>query len=188
MTTSRLQGGFSNSGMSVRPRPRTRDEDMNDMTVKTRLPVVRIRAVRQDDLEALAQMVSELADHHGDSVRLEAERLERDLFGPQPWIRALIAESAGEPVGYTILSPVYRANEGGRGLDIHHLYVRAAFRNQGIGQNLVSIAREEARRLGCSFMTVGAATGNFKAHRFYETLSFTPRPVTGMRYNQSLAR
>lgn len=160
---------------------------MNEMNIQTRLPVVRIRTARPDDLPALAAMVSELAAHHGDSVRLQADSLERDLFGPQPWIRALIAEAGGEPVGYTLLSPVYRANEAARGLDIHHLYVRAAFRNQGIGQNLVSIAREEARRLGCTFVTVGAATGNFKAHRFYETLSFTPRPVTGMRYNQSLA-
>lgn len=159
---------------------------MNDMSLAHRLPVVRIRAVRQEDLEILATMVSELADHHGDSVRLDADALARDLFGSQPWIRALIAESDGRAIGYTILAPAYRANEGARGLDIHHLYVRAAFRNQGIGQNLVAIAREEARRLGCSFMTVGAATGNFKAHRFYETLSFTPRPVTGMRYNQSI--
>lgn len=159
---------------------------MNDMTLTQRLPVVRIRAVRRDDLDLLAAMVGELADHHGDSVRIAADVLERDLFGPMPWIRALIAESDGQAIGYTILAPAYRANEGARGLDIHHLYVRPAFRNQGIGQNLIAIAREEARRLGCSFMTVGAATGNFKAHRFYETLSFTPRPVTGMRYNQSI--
>lgn len=160
---------------------------MNDLTTIARLPLVRIRAVRADDLPVLTEMVGELAALHGDGIRLEASGLERDLFGPNPWIRALIAESAGQAIGYTLLSPVYRANEGARGLDIVHLYVRAEFRNQGIGQNLVAIAREEARRLDCSFMTVGAATGNFKAHRFYETLSFTPRPVTGMRYNQSLA-
>ncbi len=160
---------------------------MNDMPQITRLPVVRIRTVRREDLDVLTAMVSELAAHHGDSAHIAPDVLERDLFGPQPWIRALIAESGREAIGYTILAPVYRANEGARGLDIHHLYVRPTFRHQGIGQNLVAIARDEARRLGCSFMTVGAATGNFKAHRFYETLSFTPRPVTGMRYSQSLA-
>ncbi|MBB4063504.1 GNAT family N-acetyltransferase [Gellertiella hungarica] len=160
---------------------------MNDMILDSRPPVVRIRNAKREDLPVLAAMVTELAAHHGDSACLSEGALERDLFGPTPWIRALIAESAGHAMGYAILTPVYRANEGARGMEIHQLYVRPTFRSQGIGQSLVSIAREEARRLGCSYMTVGAATGNFRAHRFYETLSFKPRPVTGMRYNQALA-
>lgn len=152
-----------------------------------RPPVVTIRAARREDLAALSAMIAELAAHHGDQAMISADALERDLFGPQPWIRALIAESAEGPLGYIILTPVYRATEGVRGMEIHHLYVRPGYRNHGVGHNLVEIARQEARRLGCAYVTVGAATGNFRAHRFYETLSFTPRPVTGMRFQQALA-
>lgn len=152
-----------------------------------RPPVLTIRAARREDVDALCTMISELAEHHGDAVRPDAQALERDLFGPVPWLRALMAESAEGPLGFVILTPAYRAADSARGLEIQQLYVRPAFRGHGAGRHLVSMARDEARRLGCSFMTVGAATGNLRAHRFYETLSFTPRPVTGMRYNQLLA-
>jgi GNAT superfamily N-acetyltransferase len=159
---------------------------MNDMT-SHRPPVVTIRAVRRDDLPDLAAMVAELAAYHGDAARLTGEDLDRDLFGPMPWIRALVAEGEGGLIGFALLTPHYRASEGARGLEIHQLFVRPAFRSHGVGQHLVTVAREEARRLGCTYLTVGAATGNFRAHRFYETLSFTPRPVTGMRYQQVVA-
>lgn len=152
--------------------------------ISIRPPVVTIRVPRREDLATLATMVAELGTHHGDTATLDAVMLERDLFGPLPWVRGLIAEADGDLIGYVLLTPAYRALDGARGLEIHHLYVRPTFRNHGVGHNLVAIARDEARRLGCSYLTVGAATGNFRAHRFYETNAFTPRPVTGMRFQQ----
>lgn len=155
--------------------------------LSARPPVVTIRQPRRDDLPALAAMVAELGAHHGDAATLDPAMLERDLFGPLPWVRALVAQGEEGLIGYVLLTSAYRALDGARGLEIHHLYVRPAFRSHGIGHNLVSLAREEARRLGCSYLTVGAATGNFRAHRFYETNAFVPRPVTGMRYQQVVA-
>ena len=153
-----------------------------------RPPVVTIRQPRREDLPALANLVAELGQHHGDIATLDAFMLERDLFGPLPWVRALLAEADGELIGYTLLTSAYRALDGARGLEIHHLYVRPGFRNHGVGHNLVTLARDEARRLGCSYLTVGATTGNVRAHRFYETNAFTPRPVTGMRFQQVVMR
>lgn len=51
----------------------------------------------------------------------------------------------------------------------------------------VSRARDIAKRLGCDYLSVSATTGNVAAHRFYESMDFAPRPVTGMRYMQSIA-
>jgi GNAT superfamily N-acetyltransferase len=115
------------------------------------------------------------------------DQLERDLFGPVPWITALVAETDDGLIGYAILVPLYRAQEGKRGMDLHHLFVRDGHRGHGIGQHLVDRAREAARNAGCGYLSVSAATGNVQAHRFYEQLDFTARPVTGMRYMQALA-
>jgi GNAT superfamily N-acetyltransferase len=149
--------------------------------------VVTIRGARVSDLPALNEMVGLLAAHHGDAISLTPERLERDLFAPIPWIHALVAEAAGELIGYTILVPMYRAQEGKRGMDVHHLFVRDGHRGHGTGQHLLNRARDVARRCGCDFLSVNAATGNFAAHKFYENMDFTPRPVTGMRYLQAIA-
>lgn len=160
--------------------------DVQPAAAPSRAPLVTIRSARAGDIPALCAMITELAAHHGDAAPLDAETLERDLFGPVPWITALVAEAGGMLIGYAILVPLYRAQLGVRGMDLHHLFVRDAHRGTGIGRHLVAKAREEARRAGCTYLSVSAATGNVKAHRFYEQQDFTPGPVTGMRYVQAL--
>ncbi|KRD64160.1 GNAT family N-acetyltransferase [Ensifer sp. ENS10] len=152
----------------------------------TRPPMVTIRCAKQRDLPELREMIAELAAHHGDAAPITPEQLERDLFGRTPWITALVAEAGNRLIGYAILVPIYRAAEGARGMELHHLFVRPESRGTGIGRHLVAKAREQAKMAGCDFLSVSAATGNFQAHHFYESERFVPRPVTGMRYMQKL--
>jgi GNAT superfamily N-acetyltransferase len=161
----------------------TEDTDI----ILPRPPLVSIRHARPDDLPQLSAMIADLAAHHGDASAMTEQTLKRDLFGPVPWITALVAEGEGELIGYAILVPLYRAIEGKRGMDLHHLYVRNGQRSNGIGQHLVARARDMARKSGCDYLSVSATTGNVAAHRFYEHMDFAPRPVTGMRYVQALA-
>ncbi|MFP3542439.1 GNAT family N-acetyltransferase [Rhizobium sp. SIMBA_035] len=152
-----------------------------------RPPVVTIRTAKPRDLPELNDMINLLAIHHGDASASTMEQLERDLFGTVPWITALVAETDEGLIGYAILCPLYRAQEGKRGMDLHHLFVRDGHRGHGIGQHLVNRARETAKGAGCDYLSVSAATGNIQAHRFYQYMDFTARPVTGMRYMQALA-
>jgi GNAT superfamily N-acetyltransferase len=167
--------------------------DMNPDTIEDseislpRPPVVTIRSAKPHDLPELKEMIAALAAHHNDPAAITPEVLERDLFGSMPWITALVAEAGAQLIGYAILVPLYRAQEGQRGMDLHHLFVRDGHRGHGIGQHLVARARELARNAGCGYLSVSAATGNSAAHRFYEQMDFKPRPVTGMRYMQALA-
>lgn len=149
--------------------------------------VVNIRLAKRRDLPELNDMIALLAAHHGDAAAMTPETLERDLFSDTPWIQCLVADGGDELIGYAILVPLYRAQEGKRGMDLHHLFVRDGHRGHGIGQHLVNRARDSAKAQGCDFLSVSAATGNFAAHRFYEQMDFIPRPVTGMRFMQALA-
>ncbi|MHB0952893.1 MAG: GNAT family N-acetyltransferase [Allorhizobium sp.] len=157
-----------------------------DLTLP-RPPVVVIRSAKPRDLPDLNEMIAALAAHHGDASAMTPDKLERDLFGPMPWITALVADSGKGLIGYAILVPLYRAEHGKRGMDLHHLFVSDGQRGNGIGHNLVARAREIAKTAGCDYLSVSAATGNFAAHRFYENLDFIPRPVTGMRFMQALS-
>jgi GNAT superfamily N-acetyltransferase len=148
--------------------------------------MVTIRSAKPRDLPVLSEMIAELAAHHGDAAPITPEHLERDLFGSMPWITALVAEAGGELIGYAILVPLYRAAQGLRGMELNQLYVRPEHRGTGIGRHLVGKARERAKMAGCAYLSVSAATGNFQAHRFYESENFVPGPVTGMRYLQAL--
>ncbi|MDQ0454370.1 GNAT family N-acetyltransferase [Rhizobium paknamense] len=152
-----------------------------------RPPVVSIRHARKDDLAEINEMIGLLAAHQGDASEMTPDKLRRDLFGPIPWITVLVAEGDEQLLGYAILVPLYRAAEARRGMDLHHLFVRDGHRGNGIGQHLISRARDVARQAGCDYLSVSATTGNFAAHRFYEQMEFKPRPVTGMRFLQALA-
>jgi GNAT superfamily N-acetyltransferase len=154
---------------------------------EARPPMVTLRVAKPRDLAELRAMIAALAAHHGDAAAITPEDLERDLFGAMPWITALVAEAGGRLIGYAILVPLYRASEGRRGMELHHLYVEPESRGTGIGRHLVAKAREQAKMAGCAYLSVSAATGNFQAHRFYQSEQFTPGPVTGMRYLQALA-
>ncbi|ODR89068.1 GNAT family N-acetyltransferase [Sinorhizobium alkalisoli] len=151
-----------------------------------RAPMVTIRCAKPRDVAELREMIAELSAHHGDAAPVTSEQLERDLFGRTPWITALVAEAGGQLIGYAILVPQYRAAEGVRGMELHHLFVRPGHRGTGIGRHLIAKAREQAKMAGCNYLSVSAATGNFQAHRFYESERFGPRPVTGMRYIQRI--
>jgi GNAT superfamily N-acetyltransferase len=152
-----------------------------------RPPLLTIRAARTGDLQQILDMIALHAECHGDTARISATELDRDLFGTNPWVTALVAEAGGRLIGYALLVPMYRAMQGMRGMELHQIFVRADNRGQGIGRHLVSRAREHARVAGCTYLSVSAATGNFQAHRFYEEMSFKAGPVTGMRYIQALA-
>lgn len=158
----------------------------SDLTLP-RPAIVAIRHAKPRDLPELNAMIAALAMHHGDASAMTPDVLERDLFGPTPWIQALVADSGDGLIGYAILVPLYRAQEGKRGMELHHLFVCDGQRGNGIGQHLVDRAKQIARASGCNFLSVSAATGNFAAHRFYENMDFVPRPVTGMRYLQAIA-
>lgn len=151
-----------------------------------RPPLITIRAARTGDLMQILDMIALHAECHGDTAKISAADLDRDLFGPGPWITALVAEAGGRLIGYALLVPMYRAMEGLRGMELHQIFVRAGHRGSGIGRHLVSRAREHARMAGCGYLSVSAATGNFQAHRFYEQMNFRAGPVTGMRYVQAL--
>lgn len=152
-----------------------------------RPPVLNIRLARPGDLSQLMDLMALHAECHGESAKLTASDLDRDLFGPSPWVSALVAEAGGRLIGHAILVPQYRAMEGRRGMELHQIFVRKDHRGTGIGRHLVARAREHARLAGCTYLSVSAATGNFGAHRFYEEMNFTAGPITGMRYIQALA-
>lgn len=145
-----------------------------------------VRPASPVDIASLAEMIRSLAAYHGDEARTEAGKLARDLFGPEPWARALIAERSGTPLGYALLCRRYVAQTAERGIDIHHLYVRNEVRGRGIGRRLVESALTEAGRIGCAFVTVAAEPENSKAQDFYRSLGWRPADPASHRFQMRL--
>src|SRR6478752_9094209 len=92
-----------------------------------------IRAVTEDDVEALFGLILELASYEKlrDEVNGDAEVLRRSLFVERT-AEALLAERGGEAIGYAILCGTFSSFECRGGIWIEDLYVRAERREAGV--------------------------------------------------------
>ncbi|MEQ6249196.1 GNAT family N-acetyltransferase [Sulfitobacter sp. HNIBRBA3233] len=142
---------------------------------------LRIDAVRPQDIDPLLEMVRALARHHGDAAQITRAALERDVLGPAPWLRVLLARY-DSVVGYAALVPLAQLQFGVRGMDMHHLYVVPQARGQGVARALIDASVALAREAGCRYMTVGTHPGNAPAAAVYRAMGFDDLPPPGPRF------
>lgn len=132
-----------------------------------------IREARRDDVPRLAALVEEFARYMRDlgdttDLRLDAEALARDGFGPDPAFRGLVAERSGDVVGFLLHHAGYDTDEACRLLYVVDLYVTTSVRGRGIGRALMDAARKVAVRAGARQLVWTVDRRNALARRFYE--------------------
>ncbi|WP_417675802.1 GNAT family N-acetyltransferase [Pseudodonghicola sp.] len=135
----------------------------------------RIRAAEPADTPAILRMAGRLAAHHGDDCGLTADHIARDVFAPEPLICLLVAEAQTGLIGYAGLFGIAQFHFGRRGLELHHLFVEAEGRGQGVGQALIRASLTAAQGQGCSYVMVGTDPDNLAAQAFYTGLGFERR-------------
>lgn len=112
-----------------------------------------IRPAMPADVPVILRFVRELAvfEREPDAVRATEAMLAAALFGDRPAAEAVLAETAGEPVGFALFFHNFSTWEGRRGLYLEDLYVTPAARGQGAGAALLrhlaalAVARDCAR-------------------------------------------
>ncbi len=115
--------------------------------------MIAIRPAMPADVPVILRFVRELAmfEREPDAVRATEAMLAAALFGDRPAAEAVLAEMAGEPVGFALFFHNFSTWEGRRGLYLEDLYVTPAARGQGAGAALLrhlatlAVARDCAR-------------------------------------------
>src|SRR6266545_3449720 len=111
--------------------------------------LIRITPALPDDAGSLAEMVGELLDEImaaiGDQVfqfdRAGTETRARDWLGDRTYAVFLARADPDAIVGFLALSETRALYAGGAFGVIPELYVRPAFRSQGVGANLLRAAK-----------------------------------------------
>ncbi len=143
---------------------------------------IKTRRATASDLPVVFEMIHALAAHHGDVATLTRDALKRDVLGNSIWITLIIAEREEEVIGYTALCPLAQLQFGVRGLDMHHLFVRADARGQGVGKILIAASIDHAQAKRCRFLMVGTHPDNLTAQKMYLAAGFSIMPGPGPRF------
>ena len=130
-----------------------------------------IRAVTEDDVEALFGLILELASYEklSDEVNGDAEVLRRSLF-VEGTAEALLAELGGEAVGYAILCGTFSSFECKGGIWIEDIFVRPESREAGVGRALFARVAALAVERGFPRVEWAALNWNELALGFYDRL------------------
>jgi GNAT superfamily N-acetyltransferase len=111
-----------------------------------------VRAATAQDVPRLLELFGALADyeHLRDELHATDEQLREALFGERPAAEALIAERAGEAVGYALFFPTFSTFLARTGIWLEDLFVLPEARGAGVGRALLSAVAahvEEGARL-----------------------------------------
>src|SRR5580704_16284970 len=129
-----------------------------------------IRLATVTDVPLLLKFIRELAEYERqpNAVVITEETLIKDGFESQPKFLALIAEWAGQAVGYALFFDYYSSWKG-PAIFLEDLFVREAFRGRGIGRALLSEVARVARQEGSVGIRSEVLDWNDLAIKFYKS-------------------
>jgi GNAT superfamily N-acetyltransferase len=131
-----------------------------------------IRPATIEDSSAICHLIRQLAKY----ARLEHEvtfdqsQLSDHLFGRRPWAEVLLADQAGQVVGFALFFHNYSTFAGKPGLYLEDLFVEPEHRGKGHGKALFQAVVRLAVERGCGRMEWSVLDWNEPAVRFYRSL------------------
>jgi len=101
---------------------------------------VRLRPAQPHDVPEILALIRELADYEKLLHEVDASEADiaRDLFGDTPRAHCDIAQWNGEVAGFALWFYNYSTFRGRAGIYLEDLFVRPAFRGNGLGKALIA--------------------------------------------------
>jgi GNAT superfamily N-acetyltransferase len=131
-----------------------------------------INKITPSEIPALLELIRELArfEKLEHEVTATVDTLTEAFFGPNPAAGALVAQSGAEIVGYAIYFFTFSSFVGRPGVWLEDVYVRPAFRQQGLGRALVEAVASVGAERNCGRYEWTALNWNKNALDFYKRL------------------
>lgn len=136
----------------------------------------RIRPAEPQDVPSIHALLQELAAYErlSHEVKATTASLDEALFGSRPSAEALVAEAAGEIVGYALFFTTYSTFVGRPGLYLEDVYVQPHARGRGLGRRLLARVAQLAAARGCGRLEWAVLDWNQPSIAFYTRLGARP--------------
>jgi GNAT superfamily N-acetyltransferase len=134
-------------------------------------PRIALRTATEADVPLIVELVHELADYErlADQCVADAENVRRALFELKG-AEVVIAETRGETAGYAMFFRSFSTFLMRPGIYLEDLYVRPAFRKQGVGLSLLRHLARHAVDHGYARVEWSVLKWNQVAIDFYERI------------------
>jgi GNAT superfamily N-acetyltransferase len=131
-----------------------------------------VREAGPGDIPRIRELIIDLAryERSADRARATDEQLHAALFCAQPGVFALVAEAAGEVVGFALWFLNFSTWEGVHGIYLEDLYVRPEHRGAGLGKALLRSLAGIAVARGYARFEWSVLDWNTPAVEFYRSL------------------
>lgn len=131
-----------------------------------------IRECKATDLDTLVALCAKHANYERATyeARGKKEKLNDALFSDNKKLYGIVAEVAGEVIGYATYTFDFSTWEAQKFIYLDCLYLEAAYRNFGIGQALMEKVIEIGQTQNCINMQWQTPDFNEKAIRFYKRI------------------
>jgi len=135
-----------------------------------------IRIARADDCATILGFIRDLAEYEKLSHEVVADeaQLRATLFGARPAAEVLIAEQAGDAVGFALFFTSYSTFLGKPGLYLEDLFVRPAARGAGVGAALMVALAKVCIERDYGRFEWAVLDWNEPALKFYRSLGALP--------------
>ena len=150
---------------------------------------VLLRDAVEADLPAILRFTRALAAHEGrpEAVSAGLDDLRSAGFGDPRRVWFLVAEAAGEPVGFAAWSTPFSMYRGKGVLSVNTVFVEPAWQGRGLGRRIFAALAVRALAEGLDRMEWSVLGTNRSAIAFYDRLGAGAPPVTSRRYLEGAA-
>lgn len=131
-----------------------------------------LRPAEPADVPVLFQLIQALAEYEklSHAVTGNADVLKKHLFGSRPYAEAILAEYAGQAVGFALFFPNFSTFLTQPGIYLEDLFVLPEYRRQGIGKAILSYLAHLAVERGCGRLEWSVLDWNEPAIAFYRRM------------------
>lgn len=138
---------------------------------------ITIRFVKKEEIPALVLLCEQHAIFEESAYNQEnkAVLLRKHLFADISPLYCLVAEKAGELIGYATYMKQYSTWDAGFYIYMDCLFMNDKSRGFGVGERLMNRIKEEAVKMDCALIQWQTPDFNVRAIKFYERIGATSK-------------
>jgi ribosomal protein S18 acetylase RimI-like enzyme len=130
---------------------------------------IRIENAENRDLAKVIDLVREFAEYEDllDYCQVTAAKLADVVFGPEAFVKCMVARDGTEVIGYALYYPNFASFRGQRGIYLEDIFVRKEYRGRRVGDDMLKAIARESKSAGFERIDFQVLEWNKPAIGFY---------------------